>query len=78
MPQTKTLVDESGIEVLVSFTNSKSEPDDVHEDDWNSHVMTFTELHSVEVVIKGIGIDILPLMTEKQKLVIVEQINDDL
>lgn len=75
---TKTLIDEAGVEILVSFTTQKNEPEDVHEDDWNSHVLTYIELNSVEVVIKGTGIDILPLMNERQKLVIVEQINDDL
>lgn len=75
---TKTLIDESGIEILVSYRTIKSEPEDVHEDDWSTHVLTYIELNSVEVVIKGKGIDILPLMNEKQKFFIVEQINDEL
>lgn len=78
MKQNLTLVDESGIEVLVSFSQEKGIPEDTHEDDFGTRTMVYTELHSVEVIIKGTGIDILPLMNERQKMVIVEQINDRL
>lgn len=76
MKQNLTLVDESGIEVLVSFTQEKDSPEDTHEDDFGTRTMVYTELHSVEVIIKGTGIDILPMMNERQKMTIVEQIND--
>lgn len=78
MKENLTLVDESGIEVLVCFTQEKDSPEDTHEDDFGTRTMVYTELHSVEVIIKGTGIDILPLMNERQKMVIVEQINDRL
>ena len=71
----ETIVDESGIEILVAYDyeQSESQVDEGH----GYHevgLMIYTELTSVEVVIKGRGIDILPLMTEKQKEYIIENL----
>lgn len=65
----ETIVDESGIEVLVGYDYNK--PDYV-----NLETAVFdTELTSVEVVIGGRGIDILPQLTEPEKDFIVSKLN---
>jgi hypothetical protein len=74
----ETLVDESGIEILVGYEYEKS-PSQIEEGHGLHEVglMTYTDLTSVEVVIKGKGIDILPLMTGRQKEFIIEQLTYD-
>lgn len=72
----ETIVDESGIEVLVGYNYETSESQleeghGVHE----VGLLVSTELTSVEVVIIGTGIDILPSMNEKQKKHIISLLN---
>lgn len=72
-----TLVDENGIELLVGYDREESgsqveEGHGLHE----VGELVYRELTSVEVVIRGIGIDILPMMEEKQKESIVSLINE--
>lgn len=69
------IVDESGIEILVSYRYEKT-PSQVEEFHGLHEVglMVYTELTSVEVVIKGKGIDILELMTDKQKDFVIGQL----
>lgn len=65
----ETIVDESGIEVLVGYDYNKQD---------NAHPETAvfdTELTSVEVVIGGRGIDILKQLTEPEKDFIVSKLN---
>lgn len=73
----QTLVDESGIEVLVSYRYEESPSFEAEPGNPNTFVseMVYTELDSVEVIIKGVGIDILPYMSERQKDAIVHELN---
>lgn len=63
----ETIVDESGIEVLVGY--------DYEKNGLNGTAVFDTELTSVEVVIGGRGIDILPQLTEPEKDFIVSKLN---
>jgi hypothetical protein len=72
---TETLVDENGIEILVGYNyeqspSQKEEGHGIHE----VGNQIYTELSSVEVVIAGVGIDVLPRMTEKQKEEIISKL----
>lgn len=65
----ETIVDESGIEVLVGYDYNK-------QNGAHPEVAVFdTELTSVEVVIGGRGIDILKQLTEPEKDFIVSKLN---
>lgn len=73
---TETIIDENGIEILVGYDYEIS--DSQIEECHGFHEvgqMVYTELKTVEVVIKGTGIDLLPLMNNKQKAYIIEQLN---
>ena len=70
------LVDENGIEILVNYDYEESECQ--LEEGHGTHevgCMIYTELKSVEVVISGIGIDILPSMNQLQKEAIVNKLD---
>lgn len=72
----ETILDENGIELLVGYKYEQSasqleEGHGLHE----VGELIYTQLDSVEVVIKGRGIDILPQMTEKQKDFIIQSLN---
>lgn len=73
---TEMLCDENGIEIVVAYKYEKSgsQVESCHGDH-EVGLMTYTELDSVEVVIKGQGINILPLLNSKQKEHIIEQLN---
>lgn len=60
--------DDGGIEILVGYRYEQSEST-LEENDGEYHVgcLCYTELDSVEVVIKGRGIEILPMLTDRQK-----------
>lgn len=66
-------------ELLVSFEQEKT--DGYYEETGNPSTWiaptVYTELLSVEVVIAGIGIDILPQLTDKQKLAIIQELDND-
>lgn len=69
---TETLVDDNGIEVLVNYDYEQSESQ-IEEGHGFHEVgkMVYTQLYSVEIVIDGFGIDILPLMSSNiMKLII--------
>lgn len=68
--------DDNGIEVLVSYRYEQSasqieEGHGYHE----VGLMISTELTSVEVLIKGTGINILPMLNERQKSFIISKLN---
>ena len=69
---TETLLDEMGFEILVNYNWEESESD-VQEGHGLHEVgkLISTELKSVELVIKGIGISLLDVLTEKQKKFII-------
>lgn len=73
----ESICDDNGIEVLVAYKYDKTEQ--VHEEPGNMATcvapVVYTELEYVEVVIAGIGIDILPMMTEKQKLKVIDNLS---
>lgn len=72
----ETIVDELGIELLVGYDYEQS-PSQIEEGHGYHEVgnLVYTELTSVEVVIKGRGIDILPQLTEKEMSYIVSLLN---
>lgn len=75
---TESILDENGIEILVGYLYEKS-ASQVEEGHGYHEVgeMIYTELGTVEVIIKGVGIDILPLMNEQQKDFIISQLQYD-
>lgn len=71
----ETICDDNGIEILVGYLYSHSasqieEGHGYHE----VGLLVETELRSVEIVIAGVGIDILPRLTEHQKEHIVSKL----
>lgn len=68
----ETIVDDNQIEIIVSYETQATQG--YYEEIGNPSTWVestrFTELKIVEVVIGGIGTDILPLLTEHQQLVI--------
>jgi len=73
----ETILDESGIELLIGYDYEST--DGYYEEPTNiaSFVepLVYTELKSVEVVIKGTGIDILPFLNEKQTSYLISLLN---
>jgi hypothetical protein len=72
----ETICDDNGIEILVGYRyeTSDSQVEECH----GLHevgLMTETTLTSVEVVIAGRGIDVLPMLTKKQKDHIIDKLN---
>lgn len=66
---TETILEENGIELLVGYDYEKSPSFHAEIGNPGTYVgeMVYTELTSVEVVILGVGINILPEMKESQK-----------
>lgn len=64
--------DDGGIELLVGYAYEQSASQ--IEEGYEVGLMIYTELTSVEVVIKGKGINILPLMTDRQKDFVIGQL----
>ena len=77
MPHTcETLVDVGPFEINVGYSwRWVTEPGDVDEP--LQQRMRYTELDTVEVVIAGKGIDILPQLTEKAKQQIVHELSHE-
>ncbi|HEY9701455.1 MAG TPA: hypothetical protein V6C58_03375 [Allocoleopsis sp.] len=73
---TETILDENGIELLVGYDYEVSESQ--WEECHGYHdvgKMIYTELTSVEVIIKGRGIDILPFLDDRQREFIIHSLN---
>lgn len=70
------ICDDNGFEILVGYEYETSESQ-IEEGHGFHEVgcMTYTVLSSVEVVIKGRGINILPFLTEKEKSFIISKLN---
>lgn len=71
----ETIVDDSGIEILVSYwyEKSKSQVEEGH----GFHevgLMVYTELVSVELVIAGRGIELIKELTENEKEFIISKL----
>ena len=64
----ETIVDENGIEILVSYRYEESPSFYAEPGNPGTLVdaMVLTEIDSVEVVIKGVGLDILPNLSSRQ------------
>ena len=73
----ETIADDNGIELLVGYRyeNSPSYYEEPENPGSLVQEMVYTELESVEVVIKGQGIQILPMLTEKQKEYIISNLS---
>lgn len=71
----KVILEDNGIEILVGYDFEKS-PSQVEEGHGEHEVGNryYTELTSVEVIISGVGIDILPQLNTKQKDAIIFKI----
>lgn len=65
---TETIVDEQGIEILVGYRYEESPSFYAEPGNPGTLVdaMVYTEIDSVEVVIKGVGLDILPNLSSRQ------------
>lgn len=74
---TEIIADENDIEILVGYNYDKTPP--YYEEPGNAMTLVdaevFTELTSIEIVIAGRGIDILSLLTEKEKDFIISKLN---
>lgn len=68
------LSDDSGIEILVGYDYEKSDSQ-IEDQGYEAGLLVYTELTSVEVVIAGIGINLLPMLTDKQKIAIINELN---
>lgn len=72
----ETLSDDNGFEILASYSFQKEKS--YYEEPGNPETfvepMVYTELHSVELLVAGRGIDILPLLTEKEKSFIISKL----
>lgn len=69
MSNTETITNENGIEIAVMYNYDLS-PSQIEEGHGRHEVgkqVTVNFLHYVEVVIAGVGFDILPQLTKKQK-----------
>lgn len=69
MEKTKTLVDENGVEILVTYETGTDYWEGGKINDW-------TRIDSVELVIAGIGVELKRYLSEKQIDVIVDQIGN--
>ena len=74
----ETIADDNGIEVIVGYEydTSESQVEECH----GLHDVgctVFTQLKNVEVVIGGIGIDILPVLSKTQKQFIISKLQYD-
>lgn len=69
----ETIADDNGIELIVGYEYDLTP---AMEDEPGCYVeeMVYTELTSVEIVIAGVGIDILHLLSDKQKSKIIGQL----
>jgi len=72
----ETISDDNGVELLIGYQYEAEK--DYYEEPGNPFTlvkgMVYTELTSVEVVIKGKGIDILPQLNDRQKEYIICQL----
>lgn len=68
------LIDDDGIEIAAGFDYERTEWDD----GYNPVKGWYIELQSLEIVIKGVGIDILPSLNEKQQSHIVSLVSEQL
>ena len=76
MQATETLIDDNGIELLVSYEYEKDAPYFAELGNPATFVpeTVGTELKSVEVIITGTGIDILERLNEKQKQFLINKL----
>ena len=72
----ETIADDNGIEILVGYDYEKTPAyyEEVNNPSTLVEETVYTDLKTVEVVIAGIGVDILPLMTEKQKVHLINKL----
>lgn len=72
----ENIVDDNGIEILVGYNYDKTPP--YYEEPGNAMTLVepyvYTELTSVEIVIRGRGIDILSLLTDSEKEFIISKL----
>lgn len=66
------LLDDHGFELSVGFDFERMTCEDADGDS----IYFYVELTAIEAVIKGVGIDILPQMNEKQKEWAVQHVTD--
>jgi len=70
------ICDDNNIEILVGYNYEKSESQK-EEQGIEVGQMVYTELQSVEVVIAGRGINILPLLHPNEKEFIISKLNHE-
>lgn len=69
MEKTKTLVDENGVEILVTYTEGTDHWEGGKINDW-------VRIESVEIVIAKQGVEIKRLLSEDQIYEIADQVRD--
>lgn len=76
MNTTEMLVDQGGFEVLVNYDWEES-PKQIEEGHGLHDVggQVSVELLSVEIVVSGVGIQILPLLNDKQKEKVIAELS---
>ena len=76
---TQTICDENGFEILVGYDSEKKEGGWQYEELGNPGTwvapMVYTELTSVELVVAGRGIELLPLLHPNEKEFIIRKLN---
>lgn len=70
--EVEMVCDDNGYEIIVGYAKEKTREIELGETE--ATTLVYIELQSVEVVIKGRGIDILNLLTEYQKEFIIENL----
>lgn len=70
--EVEMICDDGGIEVIVAYARETTR--EIEFGETEATTLVYTELQSVEVVIKGRGIDILNLLTDYQKEFIIENL----
>lgn len=70
------ICDDNGFELLVGYDFEKN-PSQIEEGHGfhETGLMIYTELKSVELIIAGIGIDVLDVLNEKQKEFITQKLS---
>jgi len=76
MKSSETLIDDNGIEVIVGYNYEKDAPyfAEINNPATFVPATVGTELTSVEIVICGVGIDVLPQLNEKQKSFLINKL----
>mgnify|MGYP001563460541 FL=1 len=78
---TETICDANGFEILVGYDSDYAEQKGYNEEPGNAATfvepMVYTELKSVELIVAGRGIELLPMLHPNEKEFIISKLNYD-